>query len=210
MAWDPVSVIGGTEPLYFGPLAEYDTEELDRRGIDQDKKTTKGFKWISAVTGSAEAASGKTKTSSATSQEKQPLDPGLPSSELSQGLRSKKLGRDELPTWDEFTQKTTFHGVRYIFDKTRFKIRRYQKITLSFSSIGRSCSFYNFEINLVKSPDKNPAQCFNSFITTFFGKIMSCTSFKFQNSVALQCCGGTTFIHRASRQQSGRVLSIQK
>ena len=118
MAWDPVSVIGGTEPLYFGPLAGYDTEELDRRGIDLDKKTTKGFKWMS------EAATAKTKATSATSQEKQPLDPGPPSLELSQGLRSKKLGRDELPTWDEFTQKTTFHGVRYIFDKTRFKIRR--------------------------------------------------------------------------------------
>ena len=49
MAWDPVSVIGGTEPLYFGPLAGYDTEELDRRGIDQDKKTIKGFKWVSAT-----------------------------------------------------------------------------------------------------------------------------------------------------------------
>ena len=90
MAWDPVSVIGGTEPLYFGPLAGYDTEELDRRGIDQDKKTTKGFKWMS------EAATAKTKATSATSQEKQPLDPGPPSLELSQGLRSKKLGRDEL------------------------------------------------------------------------------------------------------------------
>ena len=118
MAWDPVSVIGGTEPLYFGPLAGYDTEELDRRGIDQDKKTTKGFKWMS------EAATAKTKATSATSQEKQPLDPGPPSSELGQGLRSKKFGKDEFPTWDEFTQKTTFHGVRYIFDKTRFKIRR--------------------------------------------------------------------------------------
>ena len=56
MAWDPVSVIGGTEPLYFGPLAGYDTEELDRRGIDQDKKTTKGFRWMS------EAATAKNKS----------------------------------------------------------------------------------------------------------------------------------------------------
>ena len=122
MAWDPVSVIGGTEPLYFGPLAGYDTEELDRRGIDQDKKTTKGFKWVSAAAGTAETAI--TKTTSATLQEKEPLEPELPSSELGQGPRSKKFGPDALPTWDEFTQKTTFHGVRYIFDKTRFKIRR--------------------------------------------------------------------------------------
>ena len=127
MAWDPVSVIGGTEPLYFGPLAGYDTEELDRRGLDQDKKTTKGFKWVSAGAGETEATT-KTRTKiSATAplQEKQPLDPGPPSLDLDEGHRSKKFGQDELPTWDEFTQKTTFHGLRYIFDKTRFKIRRY-------------------------------------------------------------------------------------
>ena len=44
MPWDPVSVSGSSEPLYFGPLAGYDVEELDRKGLDQDKKTTKGFK----------------------------------------------------------------------------------------------------------------------------------------------------------------------
>ena len=28
------------------------------------------------------------------------------------------------PTWDEFTQNTTFHGIRYVFDRTQYKFRR--------------------------------------------------------------------------------------
>ena len=40
-------VTDSSEPLYFGPLAGYDTEELDRKGLDQDKKNVKGFKWLS-------------------------------------------------------------------------------------------------------------------------------------------------------------------
>lgn len=31
---------------------------------------------------------------------------------------------EDVPTWDEFAQKTTFHGVRYMFDKTPFRVRR--------------------------------------------------------------------------------------
>ena len=30
---------------------------------------------------------------------------------------------DDLLSWDEFTQDTTFHGVRYIFQRNHFKIR---------------------------------------------------------------------------------------
>ena len=31
---------------------------------------------------------------------------------------------DDLLSWDEFTQSTTFHGVRYIFQRNYFKVRR--------------------------------------------------------------------------------------
>ena len=34
-------------------------------------------------------------------------------------------GPDDVPTWDEFTQNTTFHGIRYVFDRTPFKCRRF-------------------------------------------------------------------------------------
>lgn len=34
-------------------------------------------------------------------------------------------------SFDEFTRKTTFHGVRYIFDNS-FRVRRYDSPTLSF------------------------------------------------------------------------------
>ncbi len=33
------------EPFYFGPLSGYQTEELDRRGLDQNKKNLRGFRW---------------------------------------------------------------------------------------------------------------------------------------------------------------------
>ena len=32
-------------------------------------------------------------------------------------------------TWDDFTQNTTIHGIKYIFEKSHFKFRRY--LTLS-------------------------------------------------------------------------------
>ncbi len=35
------------EGFHFGPLAGYGTEELDRRGLDQDKKNIKNYKWAS-------------------------------------------------------------------------------------------------------------------------------------------------------------------
>ena len=118
MQWDPISVTGNSEPLYFGPLAGYDTEELDRKGLDQDKKTTKGFKWVSKD---------KTTASEEKGQQKYPLGPQVkawddpPTPEQGQGL---KLDSDGIPSWDEFTQTTTFHGVRYIFDKSPNKLRR--------------------------------------------------------------------------------------
>ena len=45
--WDPVAAVETPDAWYFGPLAGYDIEELDRRGLDQDKKYLKGFKWVS-------------------------------------------------------------------------------------------------------------------------------------------------------------------
>ena len=172
MAWDPLSAVGGTEPLYFGPLAGYDTEELDRRGIDQDKKTTKGFKWMSVAVGEAEATVNAKK--SATTQEKQHLDPSPFSSELNQGRRSKKFGPNELLTWDEFTQNTTFHGIRYIFDKTQLKIRRYRKQL-----------FVSLEL-AAHYPLINSKEQF--------------CNLSFQNFVVLHCDAGSDFIRRASRQ----------
>ena len=31
---------------------------------------------------------------------------------------------NKVQTWDDFTQNTTIHGVKYIFDKGHFKLRR--------------------------------------------------------------------------------------
>ena len=43
--------------------------------------------------------------------------------------RSKSSGEmeqnNEIQTWDDFTQNTTIHGIKYIFEKSRFKFRRY-------------------------------------------------------------------------------------
>ena len=36
--------------------------------------------------------------------------------------------RNKVQTWDDFTQNTTIHGVKYIFDKGHFKLRRYDTI----------------------------------------------------------------------------------
>ena len=122
MEWDPMTVTGSSEPLYFGPLAGYDTDELDRRGLDQDKKTTKGFKWLSK-----KEPTGKAVTSVVKVEQKTPTGPPVkawddPPPTPEQG---QKLDPDGVPTWDEFTQTTTFHGVRYIFDKSPNKLRRY-------------------------------------------------------------------------------------
>ena len=32
--------------------------------------------------------------------------------------------KKDLPTWNDFTQNTTFHGIRYIFDKDAIRFRR--------------------------------------------------------------------------------------
>ena len=120
MAWDPVRAVGATEPLYFGPLAGYDAEELNRRGLDQDKKTAKGFNWFSKKKPENNAENKNTKPLGPPSKA---WDDSPPTPQVGQWWR--KGDPEEIPTWDEFSQKTTFHGVRYIFDKTPFRTRRY-------------------------------------------------------------------------------------
>ena len=127
MQWDPISVSGSSEALYFGPLAGYDLEELDRKGLYQDKKTTKGFKWLSKteskdkVTTSEEKAEEKSQSCPPVKAWDDP--PPTPEQGKTEG-QSLKLDSEGVPSWDEFTQTTTFHGVRYIFDKSPNKLRR--------------------------------------------------------------------------------------
>ena len=39
-------------------------------------------------------------------------------------VMDSKGQRNKAQTWDEFTQNTTIHGVKYIFDKAHCKLRR--------------------------------------------------------------------------------------
>ena len=127
MQLDPISVTGNSEPLYFGQLAGYDTEELDRKGLDHDKKITEGFKWLPKTDSKDKATENEGKV-----EQKSPLGPPVkawdnPPPTPEQGKtkdQGLKLDPDVVPSWDEFTQTTTFHGVRYIFDKSPNKLRR--------------------------------------------------------------------------------------
>ena len=122
MEWEPITAPGSSESLYFGPLAGYDTEELDRGGLDQDMNTVQDFKWLPE------------KESTVPSEEniEQKIPPGPPIKAWydppptpEQGQKQgQRLDQDAFPTWDEFTQTTTVHGVRYIFDKSTNKLRR--------------------------------------------------------------------------------------
>ena len=122
MQWDSIPYVGNSEPLYFGPPVGFDSEELDIEGLDEDKKTTKGFKWLPKT-----ESKDTVKTSEEQAEQKPQLctivkiwDDSPPTPE--QG--KTKSGPDGVPSWDEFTQTTTFHGVRYIFDKSPNKLRR--------------------------------------------------------------------------------------
>ena len=110
MSWDP-NVVSGDEPLYFGPEAGHDTEELDRRGLDQDKKPSDYKNSFSDSTAE-------------NSHAERHLDGPPQSPEVGQCRCYCQGQGEDVPTWDEFTQTTTFHGVRYIFDKTPCRIRR--------------------------------------------------------------------------------------
>ena len=123
MAWDPIKAVGPTEPLYFGPLAGYNTDEFGRRGLDQDKNTAKGIKCFSENKIANYALKDNTETKSTNSYVPPFTTWDDPPPRVGQEWR--KGDAEEVPTWDEFSQKTTFHGVRYIFDKTPFRTRRY-------------------------------------------------------------------------------------
>ena len=97
MSWDPVAAISGGEPLYLGPLDDNGKKTSDNKLNDRKVPIRV---WYDASTA------------------KQP-------EEIGQRSAGQKDDLETLPTWSEFTQKTTFHGVRYIFDGTPFKIRRF-------------------------------------------------------------------------------------
>ena len=98
--WDQVKALGNKEPLYFGPLSQCNTEALEKRGLNQDKKSKKGFKWTSGKASETE--------------------------NIENHASSKECAID-IPTWDAFIDTTTFHGVRYIFSKSSGKLRRYNR-----------------------------------------------------------------------------------
>ena len=126
MSSDQVIVVEIGDPMYFGPLAGYDTEELDRRGLDQDKKVVQGFRWTSQDPGIKYEMK----------PEGNGRDTPTPPPHLSERWKcqcqcqckaqspARESIIDEVPTWDEFTQNTTFHGIRYIFDPSAYRMRR--------------------------------------------------------------------------------------
>ena len=124
MSWDPLSAVGSNEPLYFGPLAGYDNEELDRKGLEQDKKTANGFKGFSNEKSFKNDTKSKTKLDSKTLLS-HPAKAWEEFSQTKTEIKSQNQHLEDTPTWDEFSRKTTFHGVRYIFHRSTSKIRRY-------------------------------------------------------------------------------------
>ena len=73
----------------------------------------------------------------------------LPNKEPMDGLSQKEKDlMDEMKglQWSEFTQNTTFHGVKYIFEETPIRFRRYLDIdvcsifvlTLFYNSVNQS------------------------------------------------------------------------
>ena len=99
--WDQVKTLGNKEPIYFGPLSDSNTEELGQKVSDQDNKSTTGFKWTPRTV---------------------PNSVGKNSNVEHKG--SPQECAIDIPTWDAFTNTTTFHGVRYIFSKSSCKLRR--------------------------------------------------------------------------------------
>ena len=47
-------------------------------------------------------------------------------------LTAMKDDKNDIITWDQFTENTTIHGVRYIFNKTFFKLQRQVKLRLNY------------------------------------------------------------------------------
>ena len=94
--------------MHFGPLAGYDTDELDRKGLDQEKKTLRGFEWFSLMD-SIVASTTPTLTIIEEEIFKYSDQDQYHKQGEHQRLKRKKSVKD-LPTWYNFTQTTTFHG----------------------------------------------------------------------------------------------------
>ena len=93
--WDHVKTLDNKEPMYFGPMSDSYTDELVQRGLHQDRKSTKGFKWTSG------------KASNPASKIENVEKQGTP-----------EKSAIDMPTWNDITSTTTFRGVRYIFSKS--------------------------------------------------------------------------------------------
>ena len=128
-----MSIVGSKEPFYFGPLAGYGPKELE--GLE----TGKEFKWLDKLPSDSNNVLSVKIENIPSGPPTKVREAPPPRPEVDQGKGQCQEGRsstkypDEIPTWDEFTQTTTFHGVRYIFDKTPFKIRRYAYVSFLFS-----------------------------------------------------------------------------
>ena len=99
--WDQVKPLGNKELIYFGPLSDSNPDELGQKVSDQDKKSATSFKWTSRTVPNSVGKNGNVENKG--SQQECAID---------------------IPTWDAFTNTTTFHGVRYIFSKSSSKLRR--------------------------------------------------------------------------------------
>ena len=116
--WNEAQTVGSEGPVYFGPLAPYDRTDYERKTSRYDKsfgqKSTRvkeiheAFSAIVSQTGNAQSGSANTGSAQQEPKEQQQQEIAI-----------------NIPTWDDFTQTTTLHGVRYIFEQTHFKLRRY-------------------------------------------------------------------------------------
>ena len=59
-------------------------------------------------------------------------------------LTAIKHDKNEIITWDQFTENTTIHGVRYIFNKTFFKLQRQVKLKMNYDMF---MSFLNYNVD---------------------------------------------------------------
>ena len=139
MALDPLSSYGGKDVYYFGPLAGYSTQELDERGLDQDKKDTRGFVWTSEKNRDVYSGISMPNTKDFQyfgftprhymgNKNQEQVNENKILKGRSQSYKDYGENWDEVkvnvPMWMEFTQRTTFHGIRYIFDPSPYRMRK--------------------------------------------------------------------------------------
>ena len=130
------------EPMYLGPTEEEAANKDRKSGKSLRRQQTR--KLLRQGSGHrsmfAKADFSSPQFSSDAHYSPQPVPDVIPdvkpevlrsSGQEPEVLESQEL-QDEIPTWDEFTQTTTFHGVRYIFNnKTPFKLRRFVNFCVS-------------------------------------------------------------------------------